>query len=194
MSHAVSANSNLGSPSHRMGIWWFLASEIVVFGGLVVCYLLMLFRHPEWAAEAQHTLFAIGTLNTVVLLSSSLTVILAHHAIEENHLGEAKKFVLATLILGVMFACFKSYEYYHEIHEGLVPAKSLFWSFYFMMTGLHMLHVVGGLVAFIFVYKELRHGRNLQRVESVGIYWHFVDVVWIFLYPLLYIASGGGVK
>lgn len=176
-------------PIRRWGIWWFLGSEIVTFGGLLVSFLLMRLRHPEWAIEASHTLLPIGTINTVVLLTSSLTIILAHHAVEHGDLKRAARFLAATIGMGLLFACFKAFEYGHEISEGFVPAKSLFWSFYYLMTGLHMLHVLGGVVANIVVYLGLKQGRHVHRVESAGIYWHFVDVVWIYLFPLLYVTT-----
>jgi heme/copper-type cytochrome/quinol oxidase subunit 3 len=181
-------------PIWRLGIWWFLGSEIVVFGGLIVSYLLLRLHHPEWGLEAAHTLTWVGATNTVVLLTSSLTVILAHQCFEKNDLGGARTYMGLTILLGLAFLGFKGYEYNHEIHGGLVPTKSLFWSFYYLMTGLHGLHVIGGLVANFVVFQGLKKGANPQRVESVGIYWHFVDVVWIYLFPLLYIASSGGAK
>lgn len=176
-------------PIRRWGIWWFLVSEIVTFGGLLVTFLLLRFRHPEWALESAHTLLWVGTTNTVVLLTSSLTVILAHHAVVENDFAKAAKFLGITIALGLVFAGFKTYEYSHELGAGLVPSKSLFWSFYYLMTGLHMLHVMGGVVANTVIFAGLRKGRHVHRVESAGIYWHFVDVVWIYLFPLLYVAN-----
>lgn len=176
-------------PIRRWGIWWFLSSEIVTFGGLLVAFLLMRLRHPEWAIEASHTLLPIGTINTVVLLTSSLTVILAHHAAEHGDTKRAARFLATTIGLGLLFTCFKAFEYSHEIAEGLVPSKSLFWSFYYLMTGLHMLHVLGGIVANAVVYCGVKKGQNLHRVEPAGIYWHFVDVVWIYLFPLLYVTT-----
>ncbi|HSA59149.1 MAG TPA: cytochrome c oxidase subunit 3 [bacterium] len=181
-------------PIWRLGIWWFLGSEIVIFGGLIVSYLLLRLHHPEWGSEAAHTLTWVGATNTVVLLTSSLTVILAHQGFERGDLDRARRFMGLTILLGLVFLGFKSYEYSHEIRNGLVPAKSLFWSFYYLMTGLHGLHVIGGLVANAVVFRGLGKGLNARRVESVGIYWHFVDVVWIYLFPLLYIASSGGAK
>ncbi|MCB1214726.1 MAG: cytochrome c oxidase subunit 3, partial [Deltaproteobacteria bacterium] len=91
--------------------------------------------------------------------------------------------------LGLVFLAFKSYEYAHEIGAGYTPKRSLFWGFYFLMTGLHGLHIIGGLVANLLGYLAFRKGRDLQRSEPLGIYWHFVDVVWIYLFPLLYLAS-----
>lgn len=176
-------------PIRRLGVWWFLGSEIVTFGGLLVAFILMHFRHPEWAAEASHTLTWVGTINTVVLLTSSLTVILAHHWVGHNNIEKAKKNLLITMVLAFVFMCFKTYEYSHEIHAGLLPSKSLFWSYYYLMTGLHMVHVVGGVIAMFFVYRNLCKNEHVHRVEGIGIYWHFVDVVWIYLFPLLYVAS-----
>jgi heme/copper-type cytochrome/quinol oxidase subunit 3 len=182
-------NESTEVPTGRMGIWWFLASEIVIFGGLIATYLLLRWRHPEWGAEAHHTINAAGAFNTMVLLTSSLTVVLAHAAVEKGRLQEAARYLVYTLLGGLIFLCVKVYEYSHEIAAGMVPARSLFWSFYYTMTGLHALHVVGGMVAIFVVFLALRRGRTPQRAEYVGIYWHFVDIVWIFLFPLLYLAS-----
>ncbi|MBI2067726.1 MAG: cytochrome c oxidase subunit 3 [Deltaproteobacteria bacterium] len=193
MNHAVSHNSSVEVPVWRLGIWWFLASEIVVFGGLVVCYILYRFNHPEWGMEAGRTLLWVGSVNTVVLLTSSLTMILAHYSIvEKGDLALGRRYLGVTILLGLLFLCFKGYEYSHEIHAGLVPSRSLFWGFYYLMTGLHGLHVIGGLVANGVILGGLSQGRTPHRIESIGLYWHFVDVVWIFLFPLLYLASQGG--
>jgi heme/copper-type cytochrome/quinol oxidase subunit 3 len=178
-----------GVPTGRLGMWWFLASEIVIFGGLICCYLLFRWRHPEWGAEAAHTVNAAGAFNTVVLLSSSLSVVLAHEAVAHQRVRQAANYLAWTLLGGFIFLGVKAYEYSHEIAEGFVPARSLFWSFYYLMTGLHALHVIGGMVAMAIVMHAMRKGRASHRAEYVGIYWHFVDIVWIFLFPLLYLAS-----
>lgn len=176
-------------PRRRLGMWWFLGSEVVTFGGLIVAFLLMRFRHADWVLESSHTLLWVGTVNTVVLLTSSLTVILSHHAVEKNNVVKATRYLLVTMLLGLVFIGFKGYEYSHEVAAGLLPGKSLFWSYYYLMTGLHLLHVSGGLVAILVVYFGLKKNQHVHRVESVGIYWHFVDVVWIYLFPLLYVSS-----
>ena len=176
-------------PTGRLGIWWFIASEVVIFGGLITTYILFRWRHPEWGAEASHTVTAAGAFNTLVLLTSSLTVVLAHKAVSKGQLREAARLLGFTLLGGLIFLCVKTFEYAHEIGEGFVPARSLFWSFYYTMTGLHALHVAGGMVAIACVLVAVRRGRFPHRVEYVGIYWHFVDVVWIFLFPLLYLTS-----
>jgi heme/copper-type cytochrome/quinol oxidase subunit 3 len=139
--------------------------------------------------EAAHTINLAGAFNTLVLLTSSLTMVLAHAAVERRDLPGAARNLGFTLLGGGIFMAVKAYEYSHEILAGFVPAKSLFWSFYYTMTGLHALHVLGGMVAIAIILAAIRRGREPQRVEYVGIYWHFVDIVWIFLFPLLYLAS-----
>ncbi|MAG33912.1 MAG: cytochrome oxidase subunit III [Deltaproteobacteria bacterium] len=178
-----------GNPTGRLAMWWFLASEIVIFGGLVFTYLLFLWRYPEWTEEAAHTLANAGALNTAVLLTSSYFVVLAHDAAHNGRFQKAAALLAMTVAGGFVFLGVKAFEYSHEIHAGFVPSRSVFWSFYYTMTGLHALHVIGGMVAMTIVALAVRKGQNPQRVEYVGIYWHFVDVVWIFLFPLLYLAS-----
>jgi heme/copper-type cytochrome/quinol oxidase subunit 3 len=97
----------------------------------------------------------------------------------------------ATVGAGALFLVVKAYEYTHELTAGMLPSRSLFWAFYFLLTGLHALHVTGGMVALGLVARGASQRRHLGRVELVAIYWHFVDVVWIFLFPLLYLSSGG---
>ena len=176
-------------PTGRLGMWWFLASEVVIFGGLIVTYLLYRWVHPEWGLHAGATINSAGAFNTLVLLTSSLTVVKAHEAVERGQTQKATRYLGYTLLGGLIFLAVKAFEYYHEIHAGFTPVTNLFWSYYYGMTGLHALHVVGGMVAIFIVMMGLRRGREPQRVEYVGMYWHFVDVVWIFLFPLLYLAS-----
>lgn len=179
----------LVTPAGRVAMWWFLSSEVAVFGGLIAVYLLNRLRHPEWATEASHTAPAIGATNTMVLLTSSLAMVLAHKAASHDDRKRAVRWMTVTLFLGLLFLGFKAIEYSREISHGYVPQRSLFWSFYYLMTGLHGLHVIAGLVAIAAVAAGVRRGRHLYRVESVGLYWHFVDVVWIFLFPLLYLVQ-----
>ncbi|MBI2179184.1 MAG: cytochrome c oxidase subunit 3 [Candidatus Tectomicrobia bacterium] len=152
---SAEASESTGFPSAKLGMWWFLAPEIMVFGGLISAYLLFRMGSVGWAGELHHNSTLLGTVNTLVLLTSSA-------------------------------------EYAAHIREGLVPAKSLFWAFYFGMTGLHGLHVLGGIVANACLYAvAARPGgvaRYGHRAEMNGLYWHFVDVVWIFLFPLLYLG------
>ena len=187
--HAHETPAATTVPTGRLGIWMFLASEVVIFGGLITIYVLYRLRHPEWGLLAHNMVQAAGAINTLVLLTSSLTMVLAHAAVEHDDLRKAARYMLITVALGAVFMGIKAYEYGHEIGEGFTPVAGLFWSFYFAMTGLHALHVLGGMFAILAVRQAVVEGRNPQRVELVGIYWHFVDIVWIFLFPLLYLAN-----
>ena len=185
----ATSRSATGIPSGRLAIWWALASEIVIFGGLIVSYLLFRLHHADWADQASHTSTPAGALNTFVLLTSSLFVVLAHQAVEQGNREKVFKFLWFTIAMGGVFMAVKAYEYTTEISHGYTITKSVFWSFYYTATGLHGVHVLAGMVIMAIISIGVKKGKNLQRVEYIGIYWHFVDIVWIFLFPLLYIAK-----
>lgn len=181
------------SPSGKLGVWWFIASEIMVFGGLIGSYVLFRVARGGWADQAAHVNWRLGAINTLVLVTSSLTMILALNAVRVERRQRAARFLLMTVVLGLTFLGVKSIEYTREIGEGFTPASGMFWSFYYIMTGLHGLHVLGGIVLNAMLYiaatrGTLWSGNRRGRVEFAGLYWHFVDVVWIFLFPLLYLA------
>jgi len=176
-------------PNGRIALWWVIASEIVIFGGLIACYVLYRTRHPEWGELAAHTSTPLGALNTLILLTSSLTAVQAHAAASKGDGKKAARLLFTTIAGGLGFLVVKSFEYTTEIHHGFTISSSTFWSFYFLMTGLHAAHVVAGMIAMLVVATSASKGQNLQRVEFVGMYWHFVDLVWIFLFPLLYVAK-----
>jgi heme/copper-type cytochrome/quinol oxidase subunit 3 len=178
-----------GVPTGRLAMWWLLASEIVIFGGLLCSYIMHRIGHPEWASEAAHTNTLAGAVNTVVLLTSSLSAVLAHQAAQTGNGKKAANYLWLTILGAGMFLVIKSFEWTHEIQAGFVLTRSGFWSFYYCAAGLHALHVIAGSIAMAFVAVDAAKGRELQRVEYAGIYWHFVDVVWVFLFPLLYIAK-----
>ena len=192
MSHGApiaNLRSATGINTAKLATWWVIASEIVIFGGILVSYLLFRLHHTDWADEASHTNTIAGAFNTFVLLTSSYFVVLAHKAAEDKDGEKACKFLWYTILGGLTFMCVKAYEYSHEIHQGYVFTKNVFWSFYYMATGLHGLHVLAGMVIMALVARDAKKGQHLHRVEAIGIYWHFVDLVWIFLFPLLYIAK-----
>lgn len=178
-----------GVPNGRMAIWWFFASEITIFGGLMACYLLYRMHHPEWSQQAEHLVRLAGAYNTVLLLTSSLTIVLAQAAAEAGNLRRAANLMDATYLLGLNFLWVKAVEYHHEFAAGITPLKDLFWSFYFLMTGLHAVHLMVGIVAIWLIARGIRQGRHPARVGIVSMYWHFVDVVWAFLFPILYLIS-----
>lgn len=185
----ATSRSATGIPTGRLAIWWVLASEIFIFGGLIASYLMFRLHHAHWGIEASHTNTIAGAVNTVVLLTSSLSAVLAHAAAERKDTDRAAKFLWYTIGGALMFLLVKSYEYTTEISHGFHMFRDVFWSFYYTATGLHAVHVIAGAIIMGIVANGVKKGQNLQRVEYIGIYWHFVDVVWIFLFPLLYIAK-----
>lgn len=186
----ATTRSVTGIPTGRLALWWVLASEIVIFGGLIVSYLLLRIHHGDhWGQHAEHTNTMAGFINTVVLLTSSLFIVLAHQAVNDKDNKKAFNFIWLTIAMGGVFLLVKSYEYTSEISDGYTLRRSVFWSFYYVATGLHAVHVTGGMVVMAIISFAVKKGQNLQRVEYIGIYWHFVDLVWIFLFPLLYIAQ-----
>lgn len=177
-----------GIPSARLITWWVIASEIVIFGGLLATYVMHNLGHPEWRAAAMHTNTWLGALNTFVLLTSSLSAVLAFKAADTLDGAKAAKFLRLTALGGTIFLVIKGIEWTREIHEGFVLSSGGFWLFYYVLTGLHGLHVLAGMIILLVVAADAAKNRELQRVECIGLYWHFVDIVWIFLFPLLYIA------
>jgi len=192
MAHAkpiATLRSATGIPTGRLAVWWVLASEVVIFGGLLGTYIMHRLGHPEWAEAAAHTQTWIGATNTFVLLTSSFTAVLAHQAAERGNGKEAAKLLGFTILGALTFLVIKSFEWANEISHGYTITANTFWSFYYTAAGLHALHVIAGAIIMGVVAVDAYRGRELHRVELIGIYWHFVDVVWIFLFPLLYIAK-----
>ena len=185
----ATTRSATGIPTGRLAVWWVIASEIVIFGGLLGGYIMHRLGHPEWANQAVHTNTWFGALNTLVLLRSSLSAVLAHQEAEKKNGAKAAQYLMYTVLGGLVFLCVKAYEWTGEIKAGYTLTSNTFWSFYYTAAGLHGLHVIAGMVIMLFIAADARKNQELQRVENIGIYWHFVDIVWIFLFPLLYIAK-----
>lgn len=190
----------------KLGIWLFLCTEIVMFGGLFVGYIIFHGLYPEMFAEgASHLDWRLGAINTIVLLASSFTMASGIHFAQTN---QRKKSMIAlgiTVLCGLIFMVIKYFEYHHKIELGLVPGKffsfegaehanlALYFSFYFLMTGLHGSHVLVGLGLIIWVMIRTKKGEFDSEfytpVEGVGLFWHLVDLIWIYLFPLLYLVG-----
>jgi cytochrome c oxidase subunit 3 len=190
----------------KIGMWLFIATEVLMFGGLFVGFALQQAAHPLAFFEAHHHLDkSLGALNTVVLLVSSFTMVMAVHAASTNQRKKLIVNLIITLLCAAIFLVVKYFEYSHKFHDGLlpgafythkgdvVPNQFIFFSFYFMMTGLHGLHIVGGMVAMTWVLLKARKGTfdstYYTPVDLVGLYWHLVDLIWIYLFPLLYLIK-----
>jgi heme/copper-type cytochrome/quinol oxidase subunit 3 len=179
-----------GMPTGRLAVWWVIASEIVIFGGLLGSYIMFRLSHDAFAEHAAHTNTWIGAFNTLVLLTSSLFAVLGHKAADAGDGPKAAKFLYLTAAGGFLFAAIKfGFEWPMEISHGFTLSANMFWSFYYTAAGIHAAHVIGGVVIMLILAPRVKRNLDLHRVELIGLYWHFVDVVWIFLFPLLYIAK-----
>lgn len=181
-----------GIAAGRLAVWALIASEIVIFAGLLGSFILFRLAHPEWAAEAKHLNLLAGTINTVILLASNFFMMKASAAVEKGDTGAVKKFLMLTQVAALAFLSVKWFEYSLEFMRGEFPWTSNFWSFYFLLTGIHALHIVGGVVALAMLWVTAVRGKLEPikgRVALVGLYWSFVEVVWMLLFPLLYLLA-----
>ena len=191
-----------------LGMWMFLATEILFFGGFLFAYTLYrVMYYDAFRVAAHHQNWLIGAINTTVLIGSSLTMALAVWAAQTARRGATVLMLVLTLILGTVFVAVKGYEYSQHIHEGLFPGSHFTWVdqenpsltkgvemfmvFYFGLTGLHALHMIIGAGLLIWMMWRAHRGdfgpEYYGPVEVMGLYWHFVDIVWIFLFLLLYL-------
>jgi cytochrome c oxidase subunit 3 len=189
-----------------LGMWVFLVTEVLFFGGLFLAYMVYRAWYPEAFAAASHELdIVLGTINTAVLITSSLTMALAVHAAQTGGRRELLLFLVLTMALGAAFLVIKGFEYEHKFVEHHVPGPAfqfaaehfrhaqVFFSLYFVMTGLHALHMIVGLGIMGWMLWWAWNGTITREyaspIEISGLYWHFVDIVWIFLFPLLYLIG-----
>ena len=179
----------MGVSPVKLGMWLFLASEIMFFTGLLGSFIVLKFAHPDvFHEEAAHLNWKLAAFNTVVLITSSLTMALAVAASEKKDHAAVARNTLITLLLAVTFLVIKGFEYSAKIEHGIFPSTSLFFGAYFTLTGCHGLHIIAGMVALFRMWRQGANGASrYEAMELVGLYWHFVDLVWIFLFPLLYL-------
>jgi cytochrome c oxidase subunit III len=190
----------------QLGMWVFLATETLFFGALIFTYFVYRNAYPkEFAEAAKETVLWCGSVNIGILLTSSLTMVLAIEAAAEGRRRALSNWLLATGLLGIAFICIKGYEWYADyqdqvvpsvnfiIKPGEAPASELFWVFYFVATPLHALHLMIGLGLIFYMLSRARRGdltpAYYAPLEVVGLYWSFVDTVWIFLFPAIYLAG-----
>lgn len=188
----------------KMGMWLFLFTEVLLFGGLFLLYAAYRHRYPGDFHNAHLSLdLALGAANTVVLITSSLTVALAISALQRGRMRHCYLFLGGTVGLALLFLVNKYFEWSAKFHHGIFPgsehlaqlpkAENLFFGLYFSMTGLHGIHVLVGAAVLSWVMFLIRRGRVTQAeyvtLENAGLYWHLVDLVWIYLFPLFYLIS-----
>jgi cytochrome c oxidase subunit 3 len=201
---AVTEEEGVDYPGKKIGMWFFLFTEILFFGGMFLLYSIYRYRFPaEFHAGAQEEKLVLGSVNTAVLLTSSLFMALAISALRRGRSRSSIRFQAATIALGVVFLVIKGFEWGAKIAKGIYPngptllrmpnGRIIFFGLYYTMTGLHALHVTVGVVVIAFMIGYTRRGvinaANFARLENTGLYWHFVDIVWIYLFPLFYLIT-----
>ena len=200
MSEAVAAEKpvHMGLPleNSKLAMWLFLGTEIMFFAGLIGAYIVLrLSAGAAWPHHHEMLVEAFGMINTVVLIASSVTVVMAFAAATKNQIGPTVGYLVATLVLGLAFVGIKSVEYYQKYEHGFLPWNAdqhvhlggLWSSTYFILTGFHAIHVIVGLIVFALMIPMTLDATRAGFIENIGLYWHFVDLVWIFLFPMLYL-------
>jgi cytochrome c oxidase subunit III len=192
--YTVQPREDTGLFNAKVGIWLFLASEVMLFGALFSSYILLRIGSPDWLYGAEkHLSVPIGTFNTAVLITSSITMVMAWASLKLRDFDKYKLYLGLTVLLGLVFMVVKGFEYRDKFHHGLLPATHTFYAIYFTLTGLHALHVLGGMAVNAYLWGPgskmwlTDPERLTNRVEVSGLFWHFVDLVWIFLFPVLYL-------
>jgi cytochrome c oxidase subunit 3 len=188
----------------KLGMWLFIFTEMLLFGGLFIVYSVYRYKyHTAFHIAAQEIDTFIGTLNTAILLISSMTIAMATTAIQKKNKRLTLLLIGATIVLALAFLVNKYFEWSTKIGHGFYPGSplleelghgdTLFFGLYFFMTGLHALHIIVGIVVLSIVFEFVRRDRltfdNFQLLENGGLYWHLVDIIWIFLFPLFYLIT-----
>ncbi len=191
--YTVDARPDTGMYNAKLGIWLFLASEVMLFGALFSSYILLRVAAPEWPRGASILSVPLATLNTMLLISSSVTMVMSWASLKMKKFGAYRVYLGLTLLFGLGFLIVKSFEYGAKFSHHLYPGDSTFMAIYFTLTGLHVLHVLGGMIVNAYLWGpgakmwKTAPEQFTNRVEVAGLYWHFVDLVWIFLFPVLYL-------
>ena len=194
--YIIEERPETGLNNSKLGIWVFLASEVMLFGGLFSAYVFLRMAAPagEFAYWGSKLSIPMATVNTLVLISSSVTVIMSWASLKMKDFEKYKMYMGLTLLCALIFLVIKYFEYTGKFHHGIYPSSSTFMAIYFTLTGLHGLHIIGGMI--VMGYFWLPAGNKMwhsepdhftNRIEVAGLYWHFVDLVWIFLFPVLYL-------
>ena len=192
--YTVDPRPDTGLYNGKLGMWLFLASEVMLFGAMFSTYVLLRINATEWPNGPEVLSVPLATINTIILVASSFMVVLALNALKA---GDYQKFQLnmwITIGLGVVFIGIKFFEYSDKIQHDHLPSTSTFYAIYFVLMGLHLLHLVGGIITLLFhnlFGKKLWEAKPAQfanRVEVSALYWHFVDIVWLIMFPTLYLS------
>jgi heme/copper-type cytochrome/quinol oxidase subunit 3 len=181
-----------GVYNEKVGMWIFLASEVMFFTALIGTYIILRFAHPDaWAPPGQMLNVPITAVNTFLLICSSVTMVKAFAAAQDDDQRGLRRWLVGTVLIGATFVGVQAYEYAHLIAKGFVPSQGLYGSTFYTMTGFHGFHVTMGVLCMMFVTWKAFRGKysshDHRGVEVIGLYWHFVDLVWIILFTIVYL-------
>ena len=189
--YIVEARPDSGLTNSKLGTWLFLASEVMLFGALFSTYIILRTGAVEWPHGELNVW--LGMANTFILIGSSVTMVMAWASLKLKDFGKHRLYLTLTFVLAAVFLVNKYFEYSDHLSRGEGPWHSTFLAIYFTLTGLHGLHIIGGMIVMGYLlgpgaalYKK-NPDQFTNRVENTGLYWHFVDLVWIFLFPVLYL-------
>lgn len=191
--YTVEQRPDTGLYNAKLGVWLFLASEVMLFGALFSALILLRTGAASWPHGYEVLNVPLATINTMVLITSSVSMVMSWAALRLGDFGKYRRWMGLTFLLGLVFMVIKAIEYGAKFEHHLYPSTDNFMATYFTLTGLHGLHVLGGMVVIAYLLGpgsrmwKTEPGRFTNRVEVVGLYWHFVDLVWIFLFPTLYL-------
>jgi heme/copper-type cytochrome/quinol oxidase subunit 3 len=203
MAHAAAVHEDVMLPpptraagagvyNEKLGMWIFLGSEVMFFTALIGTYVILRFAHPDsWKPPGQVLNIPVTAVNTFLLICSSVTMVKAFAAVQDGFLRQLRLWLVATCMIGATFVGVQVYEYTHLIEKGFVPSEGLYGSTFYTMTGFHGFHVTMGVICMIYVTLKAFRGKYTQAdhrgVEVIGLYWHFVDLVWIILFTIVYL-------
>jgi len=189
--YTVEERPDTGLANGKLGIWLFLASEVMLFGAFFSTYIILRLGATDWPHGELN--IPLGAINTVILITSSVTMVMAWASLKMNEWGKHRIYLIVTVVLALVFLVNKYFEYAAHFASGEGPWHNTFLAIYFTMTGLHGLHIIGGVIVMLYflgpgaaLYKR-NPEQFTNRIEYTGLYWHFVDLVWIFLFPVLYL-------
>jgi cytochrome c oxidase subunit 3 len=191
--YTATARPDTGVYNAKLGIWLFLASEVMLFGALFSSYVLLRVGAPTWPHGYEYLNIPLATVNTVVLITSSVTMVMAWASLMMKNFTRFRVYLGSTVLLALVFLVVKGFEYAAKFEHHHLPSENTFLAIYFTLTGLHGLHVIGGIIVNCYLWGpgskmwKTDPVRFTNRIEVAGLYWHFVDLVWIFLFPVLYL-------
>ena len=189
--YIVEARPDTGLHNGKLGIWLFLASEVMLFGALFSTYILLRVGASEWPHGELSV--PLGAVNTIILIASSVTMVMAWASLKLNDWAKHRLYLIATFVLAGIFLVNKYFEYSAHFATGEYPSHSTFLAIYYTLTGLHGLHILAGMIVMLYLIGpgaklwKKNPDQFANRIETTGLYWHFVDLVWIFLFPVLYL-------